>query len=292
MNKNNLINAAIKVSIICLICNIILFIIKLFGGIYSHSEALISDAINSAFDIVSVLIILLGEKISTKKADEEHPYGHERYENVATIILCFILMITAVFIGINAINSLINETYKNNQIPGILSIIAALISISVKEILFWYTSHYAKKLNSISLKAEAYDHRADVISTFGALIGIIASRYGFYAGDIIASLIVCAFIARTSITTFIESIEQMVDKTCDDNIYKEIKKCIKENKNVLSIDLLNIRTFGNRLYVDLEISADGKMTLFESHQIAEEIHDKIENEFPLVKHVMIHVNPK
>lgn len=281
-----------KVSIICLFANIILFIIKLMGGILSHSESLISDAINSIFDVLSTLIIVIGAKIANKKPDKQHPYGHERYESVATIILSIILLITAIFMGHTSIESLLNSSYINNKMPGILAIISAIVSIIIKEILFWYTKTNADKINSVSLKAEAWDHRSDVISTLGALIGIILSRYGFYAGDIIASLIVCAFIIRTAIITFAEAISQMVDKSCDDVIIKEIKKCAKTVNGVLSIDLIHVRTFGSRLYVDLEISADGNMKLFEAHSIAEDVHNKIEKEFPLVKHVMIHVNPK
>lgn len=282
----------IKVSVVCMIANIALFLIKLIGGILANSQALISDAINSAFDIVSGIIVLMGAKIASKKPDKDHPYGHERFESVATIILSIVLLITAIFIGNTAIESLINGDYKNNITPGILSIIAAIISIIIKEVLFWYTKYNADKINSVSLKTEAWDHRADVIATIGALLGIILTRFGFMAGDVIASLIVCIFIAKTAITAFIEAISQMVDKSCDEKLLKEIRKTIKEVEGVMGIDLLHVRTFGNRLYVDLEISADGNIKLYEAHNIAQNVHDKIEKEFPIIKHVMIHVNPK
>lgn len=282
----------IKVSVVCMIANIALFLIKLIGGILANSQALISDAFNSAFDIVSGIIVLMGAKIASKKPDKDHPYGHERFESVATIILSIVLLITAIFIGNTAIESLINGDYKNNITPGILSIIAAIISIIIKEVLFWYTKYNADKINSVSLKTEAWDHRADVIATIGALLGIILTRFGFMAGDVIASLIVCIFIAKTAITAFIEAISQMVDKSCDEKLLKEIRKTIKEVEGVMGIDLLHVRTFGNRLYVDLEISADGNIKLYEAHNIAQNVHDKIEKEFPIIKHVMIHVNPK
>lgn len=282
----------IKVSVVCMIANIVLFLIKLIGGILANSQALISDAINSAFDIVSGIIVLMGAKIASKKPDKDHPYGHERFESVATIILSIVLLITAIFIGNTAIESLINGDYKNNITPGILSIIAAIISIIIKEVLFWYTKYNADKINSVSLKTEAWDHRADVIATIGALLGIILTRFGFMAGDVIASLIVCIFIAKTAITAFIEAISQMVDKSCDEKLLKEIRNTIKEVEGVMGIDLLHVRTFGNRLYVDLEISADENIKLYEAHNIAQNVHDKIEKEFPIIKHVMIHVNPK
>ena len=182
-------------------------------------------------------------------------------------------------------------TVAEGGILAFLSVVAALISIVTKEILFWYTKGKAEQINSVSLKAAAWDHRADVIGTLGALAGIIASRCGFAAGDLIASLIVCLFIIRTAYLVFREAISQMTDRSCDETVLNELRDVILSEDGVLGIDMLQVRTFGNRLYVDLEIREDGNVTLHEAHEVAERVHDTIEQRFPVVKHIMIHVNP-
>ena len=280
-----------KITNVCMLSNLCLCLLKTVGGIFAHSGALISDGINSAFDVVSGIIVMVGAKLAGKNADKDHPYGHERIENVATIVLSVILFVTGVFVGHTAIEDLISGTYKAVDPPGKLSIVAALISMAAKELMFWYTKAGAEKINSVALKAAAWDHRADVISTGGALIGIMVSRYGFPAGDLIASLIVCLFIIRTAYMVFREAIVQMTDRSCDDEFLQQLRSCILSVKGVLSIDILQVRAFGNRYYVDLEISEDGNKSLLEAHKVAEQVHDAIERQYPVIKHIMIHVNP-
>lgn len=282
---------AMKVANVCIIANFLLCLLKLTGGIIAGSDALVSDGINSAFDVVSGIIVIIGARLAAKNPDKEHPYGHERFENVATIVLAVVLFVTGVFVGHTAIENLTSGAYKAKNIPGTLSIIAALISMATKEILFWYTRGAANKINSVSLKAAAWDHRADVISTAGALIGILLSRYGFPAADQIASLIVCIFIIRTAYIVFREAIGQMTDRSCDDAFLDELRNCALSVEGVLGIDMLQVRAFGNRYYVDLEITEDGNRTLLEAHETAEQVHDAIEEQYPIVKHIMIHVNP-
>lgn len=284
--------AAMHVSIVVILCNIFLSILKTLAGLLAHSAALISDGINSIFDVISGGIVIFGAKASTKEADAEHPYGHERIESVASIVLAVVLFVTAVFIGHTALEDLMSGAYKEKAIPGILTIIAAIISIAVKEGMYWYTRKNAEKLHSLSMKAEALDCRADVISTLGTLVGIVAARCGFMVGDLLASLFVCFFIARTAYLVFKEAIEQMVDKSCDPKTEDAIRDTILSVNGVLCIDLLMIRVFGNRLYVDVEIAEDSATTLKTAHEVAEAVHDRIENSFPNVKHVMVHVNPK
>lgn len=283
---------AMKVTNICILLNVLLCLIKMAGGFIADSTALVSDGINSAFDVVSGVIVIIGAAIAGKNPDKEHPYGHERFESVAAIVLAIILFVTAVFVGHTAIEDLSSGAYKNSEMPGKLSIIAALLSIAIKEVMFRFTRTAAEKINSVSLKAAAWDHRADVVSTAGALIGIMLSRYGFRAGDLLASLIVCLFILRTAYKVFREAIGQMTDKSCDDEFLKELRECILAVDGVLGIDVLQVRAFGNKYYVDLEIREDGDIRLTDAHKVAELVHDAIEKKYPVVKHIMIHVNPE
>ena len=281
--------AATWVSLVSMITNVVLTLLKLAAGLLAHSGAMISDAVHSASDIFSGLIVLLGVKISTKEPDEQHPYGHERYECVAALLLSGILAVVGGAIGIGAVKDIISG--KAAEIPGLLALIAAVVSIAVKESLFWYTRGYAKKYRSTALHAEAWHQRSDALSSIGALIGIAGARMGVPVMEPIASLIIALFILRVAIRIFKEAIDQMVDHSCNEEAEEAFRTTALEQPGVLGVELLRTRMFGNRVYVDLEIAADPNLTLAAAHEIAEDVHDAIEKTFPEVKHIMVHVNP-
>ena len=289
--KNEFQKIANKVSAVTIIQNILLSAFKLLAGIFANSNAMISDAIHSASDVFSTIIVIIGVKLSAKDSDKEHPYGHERMECVAAILLSVVLFITGLGIGIQALKDIVQGNYENLAMPGTLALVAAIISILIKEGMYWYTRHYAKKTDSAALMADAWHHRSDAFSSIGALIGIAASRLGFPIMDSVASLVIFVFIAKAALDIFKDAMNKMVDHSCDENTEKEIYDCVMKHKDVLGIDLLQSRIFGNKIYVDLEIRIDATYTLEKAHDIAEEIHEDIERNFPKVKHVMIHENP-
>ena len=281
-----------RVSVVSIIQNVLLSLFKLFAGIFANSNAMISDAIHSASDVFSTIVVIIGVRLSSRDSDREHPYGHERMECVAAIILSIVLFITGLGIGIQALQAILNGNYETLQMPGILALIAAIVSIITKEAMYWYTRHYAKQIDSAALMADAWHHRSDAFSSIGALIGIAGSRMGFPIMDSIASLVIFIFIAKAAFDIFKDAMDKMVDHSCDENMEKAIYDCVISHKDVLGIDLLQSRIFGNKIYVDLEIELDASYTLEKAHRIAEDIHEDIEKNFPKVKHVMIHVNPK
>lgn len=281
-----------KVSVVSIIQNVLLSLFKLFAGIFANSNAMISDAIHSASDVFSTIVVIIGVRLSSRDSDREHPYGHERMECVAAIILSIVLFITGLGIGIQALQAILNGNYETLQMPGILALIAAIVSIITKEAMYWYTRHYAKQIDSAALMADAWHHRSDAFSSIGALIGIAGSRMGFPIMDSIASLVIFIFIAKAAFDIFKDAMDKMVDHSCDENMEKAIYDCVISHEDVLGIDLLQSRIFGNKIYVDLEIELDASYTLEKAHRIAEDIHEDIEKNFPKVKHVMIHVNPK
>lgn len=280
-----------KVSINTIIGNTILSIVKFLAGIISHSNAMISDAIHSASDVFSTFIVIIGIKLASKKPDKNHPYGHERLECVAAIVLSIVLFITGLGIGNEALKNIIQKNYNTLQIPGILALITAILSIASKEGMYWYTRYYAKKIDSSALMADAWHHRSDAFSSIGALIGIIGARLGFPVMDSVASLVIFVFIGKAAFDIFKDAIDKMVDHSCDKETEKQIYDCIMKNDNVNGIDSLKTRIFGNKIYVDVEIQVDGSYTLQEADNIAEVVHDNIEQNFIKVKHVMVHVNP-
>ena len=289
--KNDFQTIANRVAVITIIENIILSIAKVIAGIFAHSGAMISDAIHSASDVFSTIVVMIGIKLSSKESDDEHPYGHERMECVAAILLSVVLFITGAGIGVDALKKILAGDYHNLQVPGVLALVAAIASILVKEAMYWYTRYYAKKIDSSALMADAWHHRSDAFSSVGALIGIGGAMLGFPVMDSVASLVIFIFIAKAAYDIFKDATDKMVDHSCDEETKKKIYDCVMQNEEVLGIDLLQTRIFGNKIYVDVEILVDGSYTLFKAHDIAEEVHENIEKNFSKVKHIMVHVNP-
>ncbi len=282
---------AVKVSIVTLGVNAVLVVFKTLAGIFGNSYALISDAVHSASDVFSTVIVLIGVKLAAKKADKNHPFGHERFECVAAILLAVVLFATGAGVGYSGINNIVTGEYKNFEIPGIIALVAAAVSIVVKELMFWYTYRAAKLVNSSALKADAWHHRSDSLSSIGSLVGVVGGLCGVKILDSVACIVICLFIFKASIQIFIDAIKKMTDEACDEKTEEEIKNFISSFEGVLRVDNLMTRLFGNRIYVIAEIACDADLPLIEAHAIAEAVHSGIENKFPAVKHVTVHVNP-
>lgn len=289
--ENNFEQVAMKVSLISIVTNILLSVLKAFAGLAAHSGAMLSDAVHSASDVISTIVVIIGIKISSKESDKEHPYGHERLECVAAIVLATILCITGLGIGYSALKNIVGREYNELAVPGMLALIAAVVSIFVKESMFWYTKIYAKKIDSSALMADAWHHRSDALSSVGALIGIAGARMGYPVLDSIASLVICIFIVKAAYDIFKDAVRKMIDEACDEETENKLRELALSQDGVLGVDLLRTRVFGNKIYVDIEIGADGEKPLKETHEIAEKVHDTIEKNFPKVKHIMVHVNP-
>ncbi len=279
-----------RVSLVSVAGNTALALFKFLAGILAHSGAMISDAVHSASDVLSSFIVIIGVKLSVKAADREHPYGHERFECVAAIILAVVLAMTGLLIGVRAVET-IAAGAESQTMPGLLALIAAAVSIVSKEAMYWYTRFYAKRLNSAALMANAWHHRSDALSSIGALVGIGGARLGYPIMEPIASLVICVFILKAAYDIFKDATGKMVDRACGAETEKQLLDCVSAEPEVLGVDRLQTREFGNRVYVDLEICLDGSLSLVEAHSIAERVHDRIEREFPTVKHIMVHVNP-
>lgn len=278
-----------RVSVITIILNLLLSLLKFVIGIIAHSHALISDAVHSASDVVSTIAVIFGINLSSRKSDRSHPYGHERIECIFSIILSMLLFATGAGIGISAVKTIING--NEIIIPGRIALGAAFVSIVVKELMYHYTKRAAKKLNSSSMMADAWHHRSDALSSVGSLIGIGGAILGFPICEPAASIVICVFIVKASYDIFMEAVNSLVDSSCSDEEVEQMRSVISSVEGVKSIDLLMTRRFGSKVYVDVEIAEDGSLSLFNAHSIAEKVHDSIEKNFKDVKHCMVHVNP-
>ena len=280
-----------RMSVIGIFGNVVLAAFKLLAGLLGRSGAMVSDAVHSLSDVFATLVAWIGVRLSRRQEDREHPYGHERLECVAAIILAVILAGTGVMIGLKALEQILHPEADASAAPGMLALIAAMVSIVTKEGMYRYTMHFAKMLDSASLMASAWDHRSDAFSSIGALVGIAGARLGYPILEHIASVVICLFILKAAYDIFMEALDKMLDHSAGDELEEEIRQCAAAMDKVKHVDLVRSREFGSRVYVDIEISCDGTMTLSESHEIAEQVHEAIETKFDKVKHIMVHVNP-
>lgn len=276
-SKSNPDNAAQKtamhVSSISIIVNLLLSLFKLIAGIIARSDAMISDAVHSASDVLSTIVVIVGAKMSSKESDAEHPYGHERIECVSSIILSGVLLVTGIGIGIVGLKKIIaGSTGDDLTVPGILALMAAVVSIIVKEWMYWFTRSAAKKINSGSLMADAWHHRSDALSSIGSFAGILGARLGYPILDSIASVIICVVIVKVSMDIFRDAINKMVDHSCNDATEDKLRSLIAAIPEIRRIDLLQTRLFGMKIYVDIEIAVDENLRLKEAHYIAEQVH--------------------
>jgi len=272
--------------------NTLLAAFKLLAGVLGNSAAMISDAVHSIADLISTVVVIVGIKLAGKKPDAKHPYGHERFECVAALALAALVFSVGIGIGWGGVQRVLAGNYDDIAVPGLLALIAAVVSIGVKEGLFWYVRATAKKIDSGALMADAWHSRADGLSSIGSFFGILGSMLGFPIMDSVAAIIICLFILKTAVQIALDAIGKMTDKACDEEIQQAMREIVLAQPQVLGIDKLHTRLFGNKIYVDLEIRADAELSLTEAHDIAQQVHDEIEAQFEKVKHCMVHVNPE
>ena len=270
--------------------NILLALVKFVAGIMGNSMALVSDAVHSSSDVLATAVAYVGDRIARRKADDKHPYGHERFEQLAAAALSLILLAAGLGIGYTGVNSLL-EGRTSEDIPTVLPLAAAVLSIVVKEAMFWYTRHGARKIGSDVFMADAWHHRTDALSSVAALIGVAATRLGFPWGDEIASIVICLFILKVAWDVGRDAIGKLVDESGGRELNEAIANCAASCDCVNHVDLVVTRRFGSLYYADVEVAMDGSLTLVEAHKHAEEVHERIERECPLVKHAAVHVNP-
>ena len=280
-----------RITLVGVLGNVILTAFKLFAGIYGRSGAMVSDAVHSLSDVFATFIAFLGTIMAKRPADEQHPYGHERLECIASVMLGLILLATGIGIGKTGLQIILSGHYETLTAPGTIALVAAIVSIITKEGMFRYTKHYAAILKSSAFMADAYHHRSDALSSIGSLIGIGGAMLGFPVLDSVASVIICFFIIKVAYSIIKDAIQNMMDESCGEDYDNNLKDFIEDQDGVEGVDSVQSRRFGNKVYVDLEIRVDGSKTVSEGHEIAENVHDMVEKSFPEIKHIMVHVNP-
>lgn len=290
-DKINAVKIINKVAIVTIVVNLILSIGKFVAGIVGNSTAMVSDAVHSASDVLSTFIVLIGARIAVKSEDRDHNYGHDKFENIASIILAMMLFATALALGYAGIQSIISATKGEFVKPSYIALVAAIVSIVVKEGMYWYTIYYAKKLDSQALKADAWHHRSDAFSSVASFVGILGAILGALVLEGIATLLIAVLIIKVSYDIVKVVIKQLTDHAAPEELVSKIYKTIDDDEDVKNIDVLKTRISGSIIYVDAEIAVDSSLNIVDAHAIAERVHDKIEQDFKEVRHIAIHVNP-
>lgn len=269
--------------------NIFLTFIKIIAGIFGKSTVMVADGLHSASDIISSIGVLLGNYISATPVDKEHNYGHEKAETLVSFLLSILLIIVSASIGIDAIKSLFN--IEEIQIPTALPLAVSIISILIKEYQYRITIKIANKINSPSLKADAWHHRSDALSSVAAFMGIGGTILGFKVFDPIASIIVAIFVAKVGFDILISSTNELMDVSIDIEQEKQIKQIAKSTKGVMNLGEIRSRKHGAMAYVDLVICVDGKITVTQGHDIANQLEKDIIRDMEFVKGITVHVEP-
>lgn len=278
----------LKTSVLTIIANVILAIVKIFAGIVGKSSAVLADGFHTLSDVLTTVVAIMGLKIASKSPDEDHPYGHEKYEPIFGKAISLVLVVTGLLIGFDALKVLVSG---NVQTPGSIALGAAFASVIVKEIMFRYTMRTAKKIKSFSLEADAWHHRSDALSSIGTFLGVVGARRGLSILDPIAGIVVSIIIIKVGVDLYLDSVRSLVDESASPAIIEQIETIIKSVEGVKTIPDLKTRIFGSKIYVDLSITVDADISVKEGHDIAKEVHDLIEDQVDSVKHCMVHVEP-
>lgn len=281
---------AVRVSVLTLAGNLLLTAFKLFAGLYGGSGAMVADAVHSASDVCTTVLVLVGVRISAKQADESHPYGHERLECLISLALALALFAVGGGIGWNGVRSLLFATGQTP--PSALALAAALVSIAVKELMYQATIRASKQAPAaaLSLRADAWHHRSDALSSVGSLAGIGGAMLGFPRADSLAAVILSAVVIAVAFGICRDTLRRLVDRSAPAELVEQLRETVLAQEGVCSVDLLRTRLFGSRVDVDLEIAVRADLPLVRSHEIAEQVRAAV-CAFPSVKLCTVHVNP-
>lgn len=280
-------NSAKITGIIGIAGNIFLLIIKGIVGFISNSQSLIADAFNSAGDIFSSFMTYIGNRISSKEADDDHHLGHGKAEYIYSLLISISMFLISIEVITNVIENIIHKEYLTYS-PWL--IVVCVITIITKLILFLYTNHLYKKTNNILIQANSKDHRNDIFITTLTLISILTSKINPYI-DSISGILISLWIIKTSFEIFKESYDVLMDKSMDEETKKEVLEIINRHKEVKKINHFNSTPVGYKYQISFTIFVDGNLTTFESHEIANKLEREIEKKIPKIYLSVIHVNP-
>ncbi|GEN46074.1 cation diffusion facilitator family transporter [Alkalibacillus haloalkaliphilus] len=282
-------------SIVGIVANLILAVVKGIAGVLGNSKALIADAFHSASDVVSSIAVLVGIRAAQKPPDPEHPYGHGKAENIATLIVSILLVVVGVEILLDAISTLFSNEQSET---GMIALYAIIFSLIVKEALFQYKKRLGDKINSPAIIADAWHHRSDAISSLIALVGIGAAMIGSHYGlpflqyfDPVAGAFIALLVMWMGFKIGRDAVSVTLETVLDEGRTKKFEMTTMKVDGVERLDMLNARTHGSYVIIDVKISVDPNITVDEGHSIAARVKEKLMEDHHEVQDVYVHVNP-
>ena len=275
--------------------NFLLLVFKFVAGFVGNSAAMIADAVHSLSDFITDIIVIVFVRVSSKPKDEDHHYGHGKYETLATATIGIILFAVGVGILVNAVESII-DFYNGKQLsaPNVWALGAAAISIIFKEALYQYTVYKGKDLNSKAVMANAWHHRSDAFSSIGTLVGISGAMFlgdKWRVLDPIAAFLVSLFIIKVAVELTKASLEELLEKSLPKKTVEKILSIINSFPEVQSPHNLRTRHIGSNIAIEFHIRMDGNLSLNEVHEITKRIENALKTEFGPMTHIGIHMEP-
>jgi len=280
----------LKVTWIGFAANLLLIGIKIVGGIFGRSQALLADAAHSGSDLFSDLVVIFGLKMGRKAADEDHPYGHGRIETLAGLFVGFLLLLIGIWIGYEALQAIYQH---RSSTPNLLAVIVAAFSIIVKEVLYWYTIVVGRRIHSPALIANAWHHRSDAFSSVAVLIGVGAAWISpdWHLADAIAALVVAFFLLKVSASLSWTAFKELIDTVPEKGVIDRIRTCASRTKGVRDVHDIRARRSGPNVLIELHVVVDRNITVLQGHAIAKDVERCILGDIPGAAKVTIHVDP-
>lgn len=288
-NHHHRFQQAKSITLLGAVGNALLGVLKVFGGIFSHSHALVADGLHSFSDLFTDAMVLVASKYGSQDADDAHPYGHQRIETAATLLLALLLILTGIGIAWDSVEHLLN---RNVPTPKAWALPIALLSLLTNEGLFYLTHQIGKKIDSNLILANAWHHRSDSAASLIVLIGTIGSLLGWHYLDPIAAVLVGCSIIHMGIQYGWDSVKELVDTGVDPQQVRQIARLIKHIDGVEKVHQLRNRKMGSDLYIDVHILVNPWISVSEGHQIAQRVHYNLMSKLKNIKDVIVHVDPE
>jgi cation diffusion facilitator family transporter len=279
--------AAGRVTRLGAAANLLLTALKAVVGILGASPVMIADAVHSLSDLASDVVALFALRVSARPPDEDHPYGHGRFETLGTVVLSFFLLAAAIGIGIDAAGR-----FGTEHVPGSIALWGAVVGIAVKEVLFQVTVRVGRRHGSSLVVANAWHHRSDALSSVAALVGIAGARLGYPFLDPLAALVVAAMIAWLAFSLLVASVREVTDESLQTDMLERLGQDIGALPGVVALHELRARRMGSRVLVDLHVQVDGATTVSDGHQVAERVRRFVFDADPRTSEVLVHVDPE
>ncbi|MDI6700369.1 MAG: cation diffusion facilitator family transporter [bacterium] len=294
MDNERRMDEGIKVTLVGFIINVFLTLIKIIFGIIGRSKALLADGFHSLSDFITDIVVIFGLKFSSKPVDESHDYGHGKIETFATFIVGIFLILVSFYIFYSS-SKTIFFIFRGNRIrqPGLITLIFAFLSIILKEGLYRYTVFVADKIKSSSIRANAWHHRSDALSSIATTVGIGLAVFNknLIIFDPISAMIVAFFIVKVGINIAKESFDELIEKSLSSNEEEEILKVIESVDGVINPHSIQTRKVGNYIAIDVHIEVDKKISVEEAHRITENVEEEITKKYGENCYINIHIEP-